>query len=84
MELRKSILLPSNFTRTSITCQRCLINLRDGPATYNVIASKKQTKFAKKVQAKVQSGKGLTNYQQKYSQKLNHFSGNQLVWHITL
>lgn len=79
MELRNSILLPSNFTRTSITCQRCLINLNEGPASYKVTAAKKQTNFAKKIQAKIQSGKSLTKYQQKYSKTIKSFCGNQLV-----
>lgn len=79
MELRKSILLPSNFTRTSITCQRCLINLKEGPASFRLVSAKKQTEFAKKVLAKQKNGKPLSKYQQKYLEKMTQFRGNQLV-----
>lgn len=79
MELRKCILLPSSITRTSITCQRCLINLQEGPANYKVVPAKKHSDFAKKILAKQRSGKPLTKFQQKYIDRLSSFSGNHLV-----
>lgn len=79
MELRKCILLPSNFTRTSITCQRCLINLKDGPASYTVIPAKQHSHFSKKILIKQQSGKPLTKFQEKYLKRMSNFSGNHMV-----
>lgn len=78
MELRKSILLPSNFTRTSVTCQRCLINLREGPGQYKVLTSKTSV-FSKKVVSKQKAGKPLTKYQKKYIERSGKFIGNLLV-----
>lgn len=79
LELRKSIVLPSTLTRTSIVCQRCLINLKDGPANYKVVPTSKQSNFAKKMLGKQESGKPLTKYQQKYIEKCSNFIGNRLV-----
>lgn len=79
MELRKNIYLPANLTKTSVTCQRCLINLNDGPAGYSIKPGKRRSKFAKKLVAKDNSGKPLTKYQREYLKRMSNFSGNQLV-----
>ncbi|KAJ8983771.1 hypothetical protein NQ317_000329 [Molorchus minor] len=36
MELRKAMYLPSNITRSSVRCQRCLINFAHGTTNYKV------------------------------------------------
>ncbi|KAJ8968595.1 hypothetical protein NQ314_002261 [Rhamnusium bicolor] len=79
MELRRGMYLPSNMTRTSVRCQRCLLNLLDGPASYRIKAEQKNNKFARKVLAKAQRNKPLTKYQREYLDRFSNFSGNQLA-----
>ncbi|KAJ8960889.1 hypothetical protein NQ318_020188 [Aromia moschata] len=79
MELRNAIYLPFNLTRTSVRCQRCLINLSDGPASYKIKAQEKKSKFARKVLGKFHRDKPLTKYQRKYIKHLDEFNGNHLA-----
>lgn len=79
MELRKNIQVPSNMTRTTVRCQRCFLNLKDGPASYRIKAEEKKSKFARRMLSKNNQDKPMTRYQRKYLKKLDRFDGNRLV-----
>lgn len=79
MELRMNIQIPFNMTRTTIRCQRCFLNLRDGPASYRIKAEEKKSKFAERILSKYNEDKPMTKYQKKYFKRLDRFNGNRLV-----
>ncbi|KAJ8921024.1 hypothetical protein NQ315_015820 [Exocentrus adspersus] len=79
MELRKNIQLPFYTTKSTVRCQRCFLNLIDGPASYKVTPEEKKSRFARRMLTKLDEDKPLTKYQRKYVKRLNQFKGNRLM-----